>query len=388
MQNKVKLLAVAVAVVSLLCPSVSLAWWPQFTASSDGSSNVKLTINNAAPYSQITLYQRQNTELWTTITNFGTTDQSGYFSTSIGVGSTYNNRPIEYYVMVAGQQTGVQSVYPSGYYNNYNNYNNNNCFYYNNCSNNYSNNSTLTFSESNVSLSTGQSRVVTINANNSFYNNFNISSNSNSSIVSTSLNNNALTLYAQNPGQSTITVCQTSVNYCGSINVNVTGNYYNNNQGNYYPNNSYYPSYTYPGGTLNYPATGTVQGAYTYKNGSLISEYNTVYITYKNTKTGFANKETFEGLGFRWSNVIPGNTYNIQGTSYSISTPYTRHPWGSWIKSGNTIYFSSDQGLIPVPSYDIFLNNGGEDRLVVNANSYDFNTNMLSPMTYQDSRLK
>jgi len=41
-----------------------------------------------------------------------------------------------------------------------------------------------------------------------------------------------------------------------------------------------------------------------YANGSLFSENGTVYIVYKNTKTGFASPLFFTALGFKFTNVL------------------------------------------------------------------------------------
>jgi epidermal growth factor receptor substrate 15 len=84
-------------------------------------------------------------------------------------------------------------------------------------------NSSITFSQNNVSLSTGQSHSVALygSPNNSYY----VSSNSNSSIVSASVSGNNLELYSNsNYGSSNILVCSSSgFNSCGTIYVTVSG---------------------------------------------------------------------------------------------------------------------------------------------------------------------
>lgn len=153
--------------------------------------------------------------------------------------------------------------------------------------------------------------------------------------------------------------------------------------------------YSNPGSGLLYPYgynaggyVGSVAGISTYKNGTLISENGTVYIVYKNTKSGFANAWAFTGLGFKFSNVMNGYASGLVDSGYTVWSANQRHPWGSWIKSGNTVYFVHESGLIPVTNYDIFLNNGGSDALVVNANMYDFQTTMQAPLEYGDFRLR
>lgn len=607
---------------------------PILNVTQDGGSNVRLTITNAQPFANITLYSRQgSTQLWTIISNFGTTDQSGYFSSSIGIGSSWDSSPIEYYVNVNGQQSTTQIVYPGS--NNNCGYNcGNNCNYNGYCGNNgpislsqnnvnlslnqsmsisvyggssyyISNNSNsnvvsasisgsslslyayqtgssvitvcsyqnqgcatvyvsvnssggnyggqITFSQNNITLNYNQSTTVTVYGgyNNSYYisnntnsnivnasisgsqlnlyarnsgnaqiticsnnssecgilyvtvgygngsnnnaisfgevspvvsvgqtraiaiyggynnyssNNYYVSSTTNNNIVSATISGSSLSLYGINNGSSTVTVCQ-SGNGCGSLYVSVVG-YNNYNNGNYNYGSPYlttttlptaysgqyysyqlqatggsYP-YTYAISSGNLPAglslsytgyisgipqcsgnrdfsvqvtdsagrnssrqltlpmtncgygygngygSGYVYGTSTYKNGSLIKENGTVYLVYKNTKTGFANANAFLGLGYSWANVQTTGYTGLTQSAYTVNTQYARHPWGTWIKAGNTIYFVHELGLIPVPSYEAFINNGGEDRLVVPANSYDFSGNILNPMDYGDSRLR
>ncbi|MBI5530622.1 MAG: putative Ig domain-containing protein, partial [Candidatus Doudnabacteria bacterium] len=140
------------------------------------------------------------------------------------------------------------------------------------------------------------------------------------------------------------------------------------------------------GGGLNYP--GGVLGASAYASGRLIKENGTVYIVYKNTKTGFISASVFTGLGFKFSNVSDVGSSGLVDSGYTVRTAAASHPWGAWIKSGSTIYFVHESGLIPVADYATFINNGGQDAYVVNANTYDFRLPMLSVMTYSDSRLQ
>ena len=129
-------------------------------------------------------------------------------------------------------------------------------------------------------------------------------------------------------------------------------------------------------------------GASSYPNGELISEGSTVYIVYKNTKTAFANASAFLGLGYKFGNVVAIGSSGLTTSSYSINTSYVQHPWGSWVKSGQTIYFVHETGLIPIPDWQTFLNNGGQAAWTVNINSYDSRLPILSPMTYSDNRLR
>ena len=78
----------------------------------------------------------------------------------------------------------------------------------------------ISFSQNNLSLTTGGSQVVTISGGNGVYN---ATGNSNSGVVSTSVSGNAITMYAITAGNATITVCDTS-NVCGTLSVTVASN--------------------------------------------------------------------------------------------------------------------------------------------------------------------
>ncbi|MDR3643367.1 MAG: pilus assembly protein N-terminal domain-containing protein [Candidatus Doudnabacteria bacterium] len=231
----------------------------------------------------------------------------------------------------------------------------------------------LSLSQTSLSLNSGQTQAITIYGNGSYY----VSSNSNQSVATANMSGNVLNVYGSNSGSTTISVCQSNPSTCASVYVTVNGNYYNNG-GN--------------GGGLQYPggsgSGGGVLGASIYPNGTLISSGGTVYIVYKNTVSAFASSWAFTGLGFNFGNVLAVGNSGLANSGYIVSTPYARHPWGSWIKNGSTIYFVYEQGLIPVPDWSTFLNNGGQTALIVPANSYDFKLPILTPMTAGDSRLQ
>lgn len=309
----------------------------------------------------------------------------------------------------------------------------------------------LTFSPSNPTVSVGQTQTVTIYNNNNYYNNsYYISNNTSQAAVTASVSGNILSLYGLNAGNANITVCQTSGNMnCSVIYVTVTGS--GQGYGSLYFSTTYLPqpsigqyysqqlvvsggnspyNFTLTSGSLppglylsttgqiygtpqsnvfstfsvrvsdiygrsatqtlllNPIGGSSVLGSSTYRNGQLISENGTVYIVYKNTKTGFISAYVFNGLGYSFNQVVNVGYTGLLDSGYTVSSKDASHPWGAWIKSGHTVYFVHELGLIPVPSYDVFLNNNGQDNLVVSANSYDFVRPMLSPMVFNDSRLR
>lgn len=305
----------------------------------------------------------------------------------------------------------------------------------------YGGSGTVTFSQNYLNLTAGQSATVTVYGNGGYY----ISSNSNSSAVSASLSSNVINLYAYNSGSSAIVVCQNNPYGCGTLSVNVSGGgnyggtltfnsatlpnmvlgqYYNYQlqvsggsppynfqltsgqlpQGLYLtsggmlygtPQNSAYSTFSIRASD-NYGRSasanftiggGGVLGNSTYPSGQLIKEDGTVYLVYRGRKSGFSSASVFTAFGFKFSNVLNVGYSSLPGSGYIINNSNTSHPWGAWILSGQTVYFVHEQGLIPVPSWEILTNNRGQSSFIVPANSYDFQRPVLSPMTMNDSRL-
>ncbi|MGE5298275.1 MAG: putative Ig domain-containing protein, partial [Acidobacteriaceae bacterium] len=301
-------------------------------------------------------------------------------------------------------------------------------------------------SPSSINLNVGQTSGVSIYSDTGSNSGYYVSSNSNTNAVTSTISGNNLNLTGNNNGYATVLVCAYSSNYaCASVYVTVNGSTWNQisflSQSLPQPTiNQYYSAQlSVSGGSWPYyfslisgslpngltlsssglisgtPTTsgyynfqvrasdsqnrtgsqnlsvtvGNIWGGQTYKNGTLISENGTIYIVYKNLKSGFANMWSFSGLGYRAENILNTGFTNLANSGYVINTMQIAHPWGSWIKSGSTVYFVHQDGLIPIPSFDVFLNNGGEDRLVVPANSYDFsNKPVLGLMTSNDWRLR
>ena len=242
---------------------------------------------------------------------------------------------------------------------------------------NYSNGN-IVLSQYTLGLNVGQSATVNVSGNGGY--GYYISSNGNPGAVSANFNGSVITVYGITNGSSTLQICQNSASSCVSLYVTVGGGY------------AYAGGYSSSGGGLAFPggsgSGGGVLGVSSYPNGTLISVGSTVYIVYKGTQTPFADAFAFTGLGFSFNNVLAVGSSGLAASGYIVSTPYARHPWGSWIKSGSTIYFVSDQGLIPIPDWATFLNNGGQAALVVPANTYDFKLAILSPMVAGDPRLQ
>ncbi len=66
------------------------------------------------------------------------------------------------------------------------------------------------------------------------------------------------------------------------------------------------------------------------------------------------------------------------------------HLAGSWVlgSDGITVYYIADNGVIPITTWEIFLDNGGTSDKIVKINQYDEQLPLLSFMTNNDSRVK
>lgn len=313
----------------------------------------------------------------------------------------------------------------------------------------YGSSGAVTFSQNSLTLTVGQSQTVNVYGNGGYsYLSFYISSNSSPTVADAILNGSSLSISGRNPGTTTFNICQSTggcgllyvtvsaygYGYGGGLNITtpslsqaVVGQYYN--QQLIVTGGSAPYTYIISGGGLpsglslsslgqifgtpslaqnaNFTVQvqdgfgrtavqtiyltvtgGSVLGISNYKSGMLLNEAGTVYMVYKNTRSGFVSRAVFEGLGFNFGQITTGSFSGLADSGYTIRTAKAAHPWGSWIKSGSTVYFEHDSGLIPVADYATFINNGGEDRLVVPANVYDFRQPLLSVMIYNDPRLK
>ena len=131
---------------------------------------------------------------------------------------------------------------------------------------------------------------------------------------------------------------------------------------------------------------------YPFPTGSLVSDGGTIYFIGGTIKIPFTNYKAFTGLGYLLKNVRKGDLSNYTvSQAYQITTANAAHPWGSWLGYKGIVYFSAEGGMIPVPSAEIFLANGGKWDLVVKANKYDVaivqTSGSVSQLALQDNRI-
>lgn len=110
-----------------------------------------------------------------------------------------------------------------------------------------------------------------------------------------------------------------------------------------------------------------------YPVGTLIQQGGTIYlITAPYVAVGFTSWPAFVGLGYQLRYVIQDNLFGYRiPTDYFLSSPTQSHPWTAWVISGRTVYYVSPEGLVGVPTWDIFLNNEGQDKYILPANQDD-----------------
>lgn len=157
---------------------------------------------------------------------------------------------------------------------------------------------------------------------------------------------------------------------------------------------------TPPSGQQSNPASGlTMPGdshlpshIATLPTGSLINDSGTIYLIIGQTKVPFTNFPAFIGLGYSLANVAKtdSSTYS-PALTYQINSPQQAHPWSSWLLYKGTVYYNNEDGMIGVPSWDIFTTNGGKASLLLPMNQADINQLKNNPnlpsLIMNDSRL-
>jgi hypothetical protein len=112
-------------------------------------------------------------------------------------------------------------------------------------------------------------------------------------------------------------------------------------------------------------------GAFVYPmEGSLINDHGTVYVITSGERAGFTKAAVFLGLGYKWSNVIVGDTSFIT-TLPPINSTAQAHLPGTLINDKGTVYLIAPEGKIGIPSIDVFKSWGYSFGKAVLANAFD-----------------
>ena len=279
--NKFKVVIVALfALVPLFAASHVFAMTPTVAFANQGTTSIAMSVygdpNSNVTLSFYTSFGQQS------VGNLGYTNSSGYFSTTLNASAYTIGNGAQVFVTVNGQQSPSVTWPYTSYntaYNSYSNYSNYSNLYTNYNTYPYANNtaSVVSFSQNNITLTSGQSSSVSIYGNSGNVNNYYIASNSNPNAVSATINGSMISLYAYGSqgGSSTLSVCSQNSYYgnssyygnnygCGTLYVTVTASYYNNNSYTYpYTYNNYHQ---YSQGQCNqYPQYQTQSYQYPYQ---------------------------------------------------------------------------------------------------------------------------
>jgi hypothetical protein len=199
--------AVAAALACLTITTTTLAATPTLSLSGSGDS-VQLHATGDANASVI-FYYNVGAPGGAAYFSIGTTATDGTFSRSINASSYGLNTAYPVYVIVGSSQSTSQSWPGSS----------------SNQNTNTTTSGTLSFDRTSISIVSGQSTGVNISGGSGYY----VSAVSNPSIVTTSLNNNQLTISGTQNGSTNVTVCSANSG-CSSVSVTV-GNSSNTSQG-------------------------------------------------------------------------------------------------------------------------------------------------------------
>ncbi len=125
----------------------------------------------------------------------------------------------------------------------------------------------------------------------------------------------------------------------------------------------------------------------TYATGTLVNDNGTIFLISRTRKIPFTNFSAFRELGYASKPVVKGSTEGYSETEYKVEKTDQQHPWGSWLINNKVIYYSSESGLIGVPSWDVFLQNGGRGEQILQANAADLKVITGSVMKLNDERI-
>lgn len=128
-----------------------------------------------------------------------------------------------------------------------------------------------------------------------------------------------------------------------------------------------------PTPTLTPQPTPTPAAVLPYGSNTLVNDGGTIFLISIPAKIPFTNMKAFTGLGYSLRNVLKGSaaSYRLAHGGYVLSDPNQSHPWGAWVSIGKTVYYVHSAGLVAVPSWQVFLSNGGKAEHIVKANKAD-----------------
>ena len=301
----VSLFALLLVIIAVPFSSALASITPTLSLNNLNNGNIQITVYGDAN-SPVLLYSNSYNNY--SNNNLGTTNYSGYLSTTIPYNQYNITSGSSIYVTVDGI-VSPSVIWP--YDNNYNN-----------------GTSPVTFSQNNITLSNlGQSTSVTLygGTNNGYYISIG------STLVNASINNNILTLYGVQAGNATLTVCPNNSSACGSLYITIL-----NSNPTYNYNNVYNPTYTpiySPIYTPVYYNVSLSQNNLSLRAGrnKLITIYGGGnYYVYSNSNPYAVSASVNNNILYVYANntgsssivVCPVNNYNTSCATLNVTVPY------------------------------------------------------------------
>ena len=131
-----------------------------------------------------------------------------------------------------------------------------------------------------------------------------------------------------------------------------------------------------------FPGTLTMN----FPSNTLVLDGGTIYLIANGRKYGFTSMAAFTGLGYSGRTLERRSTSGID-SGYVLNSGTQAHVPGSWIISGQTVYYVADAGLIPVSTWNVFLSNAAPGAYFLRANTNDMSRPTLEIMHVSDTRV-
>lgn len=306
--------------------NTALASTPTINVSSTGNNQVNVSVTNADPNSNINFYYIQPSNSAVFVSSIGTTNSSGYFSTTLNQNSYSIPQNSSVFVIINGQQS-PSVMWP-----------------YNNA--NYGN---VSLSQTSVTIGYNQSLNINVYGGNGAYY---VSSNSNSSLASATLNGSVLNIYSGNvSGTATITVCSYNTSGCATLSVYVQTSY---NQPTYLSQSSINLSTgqgqaitIYGSGSYSISSNSNPTAISALISGSILNVYGSA------PGSGTLNVCSSYGGGCATLTVsVGGYGYNGYNNYYNGYNGYTGYNYNyNGYNNGYNTYYTTDQSPYYTTSY-------------------------------------
>ncbi len=329
-----KAIYLLVPTLLLVASSAFAAITPTLSLYATGNGQVQVNVNGD-PNATVTFYYQNNGSGSYTSSNIGSTNSSGFFTTTFSSGSYNIGYNSQVYVVV----NGVQSSYTNWPYSN------------------GGGNGSVSLSQNSLALQNGQNASVNIyGGSNGYY----VSSNSNAGIASVSINGNQVNVYANgNQGSTNILICSNNNygnNNCATLYVTVNGGNNNYNYGSLNLSQSYLNLGIYQ--TMNVSVYGGSGVFYVSSNSN--PNVATVSINGSNVSvTGYQNGSTQIQLCSSASNSYNQNYYNnyVYQSCATLSVNVGGYNYNNYYSNPPITYYPTNYYTQPTLASGVFLSN-------------------------------